>query len=89
MLYRFTIQTAGILMVAILVGTAQADSVVQINLNGQVNGLFGLFHSFQVQLLDSQAPITVDNYLNYINSDRYDNTIIHRDIHNFVMQGGG
>jgi cyclophilin family peptidyl-prolyl cis-trans isomerase len=42
-----------------------------------------------VQLSDNQAPRTVANFLNYITSGRYDNSIFHRLVPNFVLQGGG
>ena len=32
---------------------------------------------------------TVDNFLYYVNSNAYDNSIIHRSIEDFVIQGGG
>lgn len=35
------------------------------------------------------APITVNNFLNYVNDGDYVNTIIHRSIPNFIIQGGG
>lgn len=42
-----------------------------------------------VELLNQQTPLTVKNFLNYVDSNRYDNTIIHRSPANFVVQGGG
>jgi len=42
-----------------------------------------------VQLYDSQRPITVDNFLNYVDADRYDDSIINRAREDFVLQGGG
>ena len=42
-----------------------------------------------VELLNQQAPLSVKNFLNYVDSNRYDNTIIHRSPANFVVQGGG
>jgi cyclophilin family peptidyl-prolyl cis-trans isomerase len=42
-----------------------------------------------VDLFDSQAPQTVANFLNYVTSGRYDSTIFHRLVANFVLQGGG
>lgn len=42
-----------------------------------------------VQLDPDKAPVTVQNFLNYVNSSFYDNTLFHRVIENFVIQGGG
>ncbi len=42
-----------------------------------------------VQLLPASAPNTVANFLNYAQSGAYDNSIIHRSVKNFVIQGGG
>jgi peptidyl-prolyl cis-trans isomerase A (cyclophilin A) len=42
-----------------------------------------------IELFDEQAPITVQNFLNYVNSGRYDDTAIHRSEPGFVIQGGG
>jgi autotransporter-associated beta strand protein len=80
---------AGILSIVVMAGIVQADTVVQVNLNGQVDGIFGKVSSYQVQLFDSQTPITVSNFLNYVNSSAYTNTIFHRDVPGFVLQGGG
>lgn len=45
--------------------------------------------SIAMQLEPSKAPISVDNFLNYVESNFYPNTIFHRVINNFVIQGGG
>lgn len=42
-----------------------------------------------VDLDHEKAPITVDNFLAYVDSDFYDGTIFHRVISGFVIQGGG
>lgn len=44
---------------------------------------------FCMELLPDLAPNTVANFLNYINSGRYEDTIVHRTVPNFVIQGGG
>ncbi|QWA12496.1 peptidylprolyl isomerase B [Sodalis ligni] len=36
-----------------------------------------------------KAPLTVENFLNYCRSGFYDNTIFHRVINGFMIQGGG
>jgi uncharacterized protein (TIGR03437 family) len=42
-----------------------------------------------VNLLPSSAPLTVANFMNYMNRGAYDNSIIHRSVAKFVIQGGG
>jgi peptidyl-prolyl cis-trans isomerase B (cyclophilin B) len=42
-----------------------------------------------LQLDDEKAPNTVKNFLEYVNSGFYSNTIFHRVIGNFMIQGGG
>ena len=40
--------------------------------------------------LDSEkAPLTVQNFIDYVNSGHYDNTVFHRVIDGFMIQGGG
>jgi peptidyl-prolyl cis-trans isomerase B (cyclophilin B) len=40
--------------------------------------------------LDSEkAPFTVQNFVDYVNSGNYDNTVFHRVIDGFMIQGGG
>ncbi len=45
--------------------------------------------SFVVELYPSKAPITVNNFMRYVDAGFYSNKIIHRVIYNFVIQGGG
>lgn len=42
-----------------------------------------------LELYPEQAPITVENFLAYVESCFYDGTIIHRVAPGFVIQGGG
>lgn len=42
-----------------------------------------------VELYPAKAPITVNNFLRYVNEGFYGNTIFHRVISGFVVQGGG
>jgi len=44
---------------------------------------------FQVNLYDKTTPKTVENFLNYVKAGAYKNTVIHRSIPGFVVQGGG
>jgi len=44
---------------------------------------------FVVEMQRDRAPLTVENFLGYVRSDGYRNTLFHRVIANFVIQGGG
>jgi cyclophilin family peptidyl-prolyl cis-trans isomerase len=52
------------------------------------NGL-GVEGAVVLTLNRTQAPITVANFLGYVNSGFYNCTIIHRFVPTFVVQGGG
>src|SRR5262245_26568504 len=45
--------------------------------------------SFTVQLFDKQAPVSVANFLKYVDQGYFDGTIFHRVIPQFMIQGGG
>ena len=42
-----------------------------------------------LQLDRQKAPVTVDNFVKYVESGHYDGTIFHRVIDGFMIQGGG
>lgn len=42
-----------------------------------------------LELFTEKAPITVENFLQYVDSGHFNDTIFHRVIPNFVIQGGG
>jgi peptidyl-prolyl cis-trans isomerase B (cyclophilin B) len=42
-----------------------------------------------LNLNSEKAPLTVANFLQYVTDGHYDNTIFHRVIDNFMIQGGG
>ncbi|MDY7026362.1 MAG: peptidylprolyl isomerase [Pseudomonadota bacterium] len=45
--------------------------------------------NFTVELFAEQAPITVKNFLSYVEQGFYAGTIFHRVIEGFMIQGGG
>lgn len=42
-----------------------------------------------IELYQDKAPITVRNFLSYVDAKFYDGTIFHRVIKSFMIQGGG
>jgi peptidyl-prolyl cis-trans isomerase B (cyclophilin B) len=51
--------------------------------------LYTSLGNITLQLDEEKAPVTVKNFLEYVNSGFYSNTIFHRVIPNFMIQGGG
>ncbi|OAI53298.1 hypothetical protein AYO44_16125 [Planctomycetaceae bacterium SCGC AG-212-F19] len=45
--------------------------------------------TLKVELYEDKAPVTVKNFLAYVDEKFYDGTIFHRVIPNFMVQGGG
>src|SRR5574338_187594 len=42
-----------------------------------------------LELDAEKAPVTVENFLGYVKAGHYDNTVFHRVIDGFMIQGGG
>jgi peptidyl-prolyl cis-trans isomerase A (cyclophilin A) len=80
---RSTLVKRGLLVAAacagIMAGSAQATRV-------QFQTVMG---DFEVNLYDKGTPKTVENFLKYVNAGAYTNTIVHRAVAGFVVQGGG
>ena len=61
-------------------GAVAADPQVEIKTN---------FGTMRLELYPDKAPLTVENFLKYVQDGHYDGTIFHRVIVNFMVQGGG
>ncbi|MBZ9613189.1 peptidylprolyl isomerase [Rheinheimera maricola] len=70
-----------LLVLAMLTGSDIAQAtIVEVTTN---------MGKFEINLFDQTTPVTVQNFLNYVNSGRYNGTVIHRSVPGFVIQGGG
>ena len=47
------------------------------------------FGDITIEMYDKKAPVTVENFLKYVDDGHFDGTIFHRVIPGFVIQGGG
>ena len=61
-------------------GAAAADPQVDIKTSAG---------TIRLELYPDKAPLTVENFLKYVQDGHYDGTIFHRVIPNFMVQGGG
>jgi cyclophilin family peptidyl-prolyl cis-trans isomerase len=71
---------ASLLLLGSLTTQAQANPQVKIQTN---------LGDIVLELYPDKAPKTVENFLNYVDTNFYSNTIFHRVIDGFMIQGGG
>jgi peptidyl-prolyl cis-trans isomerase B (cyclophilin B) len=45
--------------------------------------------NIRLELDDAKAPVTVANFVSYVEKGHYDGTVFHRVIKGFMVQGGG
>jgi cyclophilin family peptidyl-prolyl cis-trans isomerase len=45
--------------------------------------------TIKIELFEEKAPITVKNFLDYVDAKHYDGAVFHRVISTFMIQGGG
>lgn len=68
-----------LLIVFLPAWTLGANTIVSLNTN---------HGSILIELYDDLAPITVANFLSYVNGGFYDGMVFHRTIIDFMIQGG-
>jgi len=64
----------------------QKNNEKQKKLYATINTSLG---AIQLELYKNRAPKTVENFINYASTHFYDNTLFHRVIPGFMVQGGG
>lgn len=79
--------SAAVLCTAGTTNPAPAPTAPQVTLT-LTNGA-GVNGDVVLTLDPARAPITVANYLRYVNAGFYDGTVLHRNAPGFVLQGGG
>ena len=65
------------------------DEIVLIYTDNPVLSINTNYGPIVVELFAEATPITVNNFLNYVNDGDYLNSFFHRSVEGFVIQGGG
>ena len=76
---------AGMLLIclAVMGNLAKADETNPVVLMKTTDG------DITIELFADKSPITVENFLRYVDEGHFDGTVFHRVIPNFMIQGGG
>jgi cyclophilin family peptidyl-prolyl cis-trans isomerase len=78
MLKTFFYFTIGVMLMTTV--AAAAETFVSLETN---------YGTIRLELYPDKAPVTVENFLKYVESGHYDGTLFHRVIKGFMIQGGG
>jgi len=80
-MFSLRLALASLLAAVVAAGSARAaNPVVVIETN---------HGTIKVELFQEKAPVTVKNFLSYVDDKYYDGLIFHRVIEDFMVQGGG
>ena len=82
MSYKVMQKKMAILLLSLVSSLVAAQQNPQVSLKTDLGTIV-------IELYPKEAPITVANFLAYVDSKFYDGTIFHRVIPGFVVQGGG
>lgn len=88
MLNKYVVNSLLALALLAVSGLASSQDIQESNLFPRVKFVTAQGEMI-VELDRMRAPLTVDNFLRYVVAGKYDNTIFHRVIEDFVLQGGG
>ena len=65
------------------------DEIILIYGSNPVVSLITNYGAIVIELFEEDTPGTVENFLDYVNDGDYLNSIFHRSVEDFVIQGGG
>ncbi len=70
-----------LIAIVLLEGAVHADAGTIVRVSTSIG-------DYSIELLDDIAPVTVQNFLGYVNRNNYNGTYLHRVVDDFVVQGG-
>ena len=82
-IFRKTLIGTWLICMAVMGDLAKADKANPVVLMKTTDG------DITIELFADKSPITVENFLRYVDEGHFDGTVFHRVIPNFMIQGGG
>ncbi len=79
----------GLVMLAFMAGLISPPSYSSETGNKTMVKMTTSMGEIEIELYPDEAPVTVRNFIEYVQSGFFDGTIFHRIIPGFVLQGGG
>ena len=81
--FRKTLLVTLVTCMAVMTNLARADDTNPMVVMKTTDG------DITIELFVDKSPITVENFLRYVDEGHFDGTVFHRVIPNFMIQGGG
>lgn len=85
-MFNINRRVLSVLLVSFSLATFSATALSEETVKVAIKSSMG---EIVVELYPEKAPKTVENFLRYVKAGHYSNTIFHRVIDNFMIQGGG
>ena len=82
-MYKLVIQIT-ILLSVFSVNLCGAETIVRLSIQQGITT-----NTVDLKLYDSDKPVTVANFMSYVEDGSYNNSFIHRSVPGFIIQGGG
>ena len=78
-----------IVLIAFLIFSNKELKAMDINMDTKTVKIQTSLGDITLELYSDKAPVTVKNFIEYVDSGHYNDTIFHRIIDGFMIQGGG
>ncbi len=79
---KIIITLISISIICLIIGLVMANQNPQVKIETSMGNII-------VELYPDKSPVTVENFLKYVDNDFYSNTVFHRIIEDFMIQCGG
>lgn len=83
-MFKLLIIKLSVLLALVTGGLCYANTIVRLNIQQGA-----VVDTVDLKLFNEDKPISVSNFMSYVNDGSYNNSFFHRSIPGFILQGGG